>query len=140
MNAKEAKLTAQKRAEEIKKKHEAAERKSAEEHARKWREERANWFKNEIESITASIAEAVDKGKTDIEVWMNTSDEPEQAEEKAFRARFAYEPELKQVLKHFEDEDYKLKFAVKEKRNVDLSDLNPRDDWYTYETTLEISW
>ncbi len=140
MNAKEAKLTAQKRAEELKRKREAAERKSAEEHARKWREERANWLKYEIEGITDRIKGAVDKGKTDIEVWLATSDEPEQAKEKAFRARFAYEPELKQVLKHFEDEDYKLKFAVRKHENVDLSDLSPRDNWFTYETTLEISW
>lgn len=140
MDAKEAKLTAQKRAKEIEKKREEAERKSAEAHARKWREERANWLKNEIERITSDIAEAVDKGKTDCEVWMASSEERERAEEKAFRAGFAFEPELKRVLKHFEDEDYKLKFVVKEHENVDLSDLNPRDNWFTYETTLEISW
>jgi len=140
MNAKEAKIAAQKRATELKNARDAAEQKSAEEHARKWREERANWFKNELAWIEREIADAVDKGKAKTHVWLATSDDPERAQEKAFWERFAYKPELKKVLAHFRDLGYQLKFSVKEERHVDLSDLNPQDDSYTYETTLDISW
>jgi hypothetical protein len=140
MRAKEAKLAAQKRAEELKQQREEAENARAEKQAKEWREKRANWLKNEISGIEEDIAEAVDKGKSAIEVWMASEDKPELAEEKAFWERFAYKPELKKVIAHFKNLEYDLKFRVKKRENVDLSDLNPRDNWFTYETVLDISW
>jgi len=139
MNAKEAKVTAQKRATELKNAHDAAERKSAEAHAKKWRQAREDFLKNETVHIESAIAEAVDKGKAKTRVWLATSEKPENATEKAFWEGFAYKPELKKVLAHFKDLGYQLKFAVKEERHVDLSE-NPQDDSYTYETILEINW
>src|SRR5208282_4163488 len=140
MRAKEAKLTAQKRAAEITQQHEEAEQARAEKQAKEWRERRANWLKNEISGIEEEIAEAVDKGKSAIEVWLASEDKPELAEEKAFWERFTYKPELKKVIAHFKDLGYDLKFKVKRRENVDLSDLNPRDNWFTYETVLDVSW
>ena len=140
MNAKEAKLTAQKRAAELAKKREQAERKSAEEHAKKWREERANWYTNHISWIEESIAEAVNKGKNKANIWMATSDEPEKATEESFWQGFAFKPELKKVIAHYADLGYQAEFRVKKEEHVDLSDLNPRDNWFTYETVLEMSW
>src|SRR5271166_1332846 len=102
MRAKEAKLTAQKRAAEITQQHEEAEQARAEKQAKEWRERRANWLKNEI----SGIAEAVDKGKSAIEVWLASEDKPELAEEKAFWQRFTYKPELKKVIAHFKDLGY----------------------------------
>lgn len=140
MRAKEAKLAAQKRAAEITQQREEAEQARADKQAKEWREKRANWLKNEISGIEEDIAEAVDKGKSTIEVWMASEDKPELAEEKAFWERFAYKPELKKVIAYFKDLDYELKIVVKPHENVDLSDLNPRDNWFTYETTLKVSW
>jgi hypothetical protein len=140
MNAKEAKATATKRAEEIKKKREADERKAAEKHAQEWKDERENWYKNHLEWFAKNIADAVDKGKTETSVWLATSDEPEHAEEKAFWQYFAFKLELKKVIAHFEKLGYKLEFSVEKYENVDLSDLNPRDNWFTYKTKLDISW
>ena len=140
MNAKEAKLAAQKRADEIAKKREEEERKEGEAHAKKWREARENFLKNEMLHIESAIAEAVDKGKTKTHIWLASSEKPENATEKAFWERFAYKPELKKVLAHFKNLDYQLAFVVKTERHVDLSDLNPQEDSYTYETQLDISW
>ncbi len=140
MNAKEAKFAAQKKAIELKEKREAAERRRQEQASKEWREERANWFKNELEWIASLIAEAVDRGKTKTSIHLATSDEREQAEEKAFWDRFAFKPELAKVIAHFEGLDYKVKIVVKKKENIDLSDLSPRDNWFTYETVLEVSW
>lgn len=140
MNAKEAKLTATKRADEIEQKRIAAERKEAEDHAKKWRDQRANWLKNEIASIESRIVEAADKGQTKIHCWMATSDRREDAAEKNFLARFSYEPELKKVMTHFKKLGYTLAFRVEDYENVDLSDLNPRDNWTTYRTMLDVSW
>lgn len=140
MNAKEAKLTAQKRATELSKKREAEERSRQEQAAKKWRDERANWFKSELEWVENAVAEAVNKGKTKTHIWLATSDERETATEKAFWERFAFKPELKKVIAHFEDLGYQLEFGIKKEEHVDLGDVNPRDNWFTYETTLEISW
>jgi hypothetical protein len=140
MNAKEAKLAAQKKAAEIKKKKEDDERREAEQSAKKWKEARAEWFKSELAGIERHIADAVEKGETRTHVWLASSDEPERAAEKAFWERFAYKPELKKVISHFEDLGYQIAFGVKPHEHVDLSDLNPRDNYYTYETILEISW
>jgi hypothetical protein len=140
MNAKEAKATATKRAAELKTQREEAARKRDEAAADKWRRERAAWFEHELESIEEDIAEAVHKGKTKIDVWLATTEKPEQAEEKVFWTYFAYKPELKKVIKHFEQLGYELNFRVKKEEHYDLSDLNPRDNWFTYETILEVSW
>jgi DNA primase len=140
MNAKEAKLTAQKMAEELKNEREAAEQKSANEHAKKWRKERADWYTNHISWIEESIKEAIDKGKDKTNVWLSSSDEPEKAKEEVFWKRFAFEPELKKVIAHFEDLGYQIKFRVKTEEHVDLSDLSPRNNWFTYETLLDINW
>lgn len=140
MKAKEAKVAAQKRATELKNEREAAERKSANEHAEKWRKERADWYTNHISWIEESIADAVNKGKDKTNIWLATSDEPEKATEEAFWPRFAFKPELLRVIAHFEKLDYQVKFRVKKMENIDLSDLNPRDNWFTYETLLDISW
>jgi hypothetical protein len=140
MKAKEAKLAAQKKAEELKQKREEAERKKNEDAAKKWREERANWYTNHISWIEESIAEAVNKGKDKTNVWLSSSEKPENATEQAFWGRFAFKPELKKVIAHFEDLGYQIKFRVKTEEHVDLSDLSPRDNWFTYETLLDISW
>jgi|GEM_PF-7029756 hypothetical protein len=140
MNAKEAKLAAQKRATQLKDERDAAERKSQEEASEKWRKERADWYTDHISWIEQSIAEAIDKGKNKADIWLATSDEPEKATEQAFWGRFAFKPELKKVIAHFKDLDYQVAFRVKEERHIDLSDLSPRDDWFTYETLLDVSW
>jgi hypothetical protein len=140
MNAKEAKDAAQKKAAEIKQKREEAERLEAEQSAKKWKEARADWFKNECLWIEREIAAAVEKGKTKTHVWLATSEKPENAVEKVFWERFAYKPELRRVIAIYKDLGYELGFRVKEERHVDLSDLNPQEDSYTYETLLDISW
>jgi hypothetical protein len=140
MNAKEAKLAAQKRAAEIQKKKEDDERREAEQSAKKWKDARARWFKDECLWIERKIAAAVEKGETKTDVWLASSEKPENATEKAFWERFTYKPELKKVIAIFKDLGYQLEFSVNTKRHVDLSDLNPQEDSYTYETTLDISW
>lgn len=140
MNAKEAKLTAQKRASEIEKKRNAKEQKEAEDHAKKWKEQRENWFQSELACFERNIAEAVDHGKNKTSIWLDTHDKREWAEEDVFWKSFSYKPELKKVLKHFEELGYTLKYRIEDYRNVDLSDLSPRDDWYTYRSMMDISW
>ena len=140
MNAKEANRAAQKRATEIKAQQEAAELKRQQEVSEKWRKQRADFEKNEREGIAARIAEAVEKGQHSTSVWMVSNDEKERSGEDYFWQTTPYKSEWKRVLKHFEDEGYTLKVYVKERENVDLSDLNPRDNWITYETKLRISW
>jgi hypothetical protein len=140
MNAKEAKLTAQKRADEIKRQREEREQREAEAHAKEWREEKANWLKYEMENFAHCIKEAVDRGQTSTKVHVETHDKEEWAEEKTFWKNFAYRAELKKVIAHFEELGYTIEYKVKPYRNVDLSDLSPRDDWYTYQSILEISW
>ena len=140
MNAKEAKVVAQKRAAELKEQREAAERKEQEASSKKWRDARANWFKEEVAWIEQEIEAVVNLGKTKTTVWLASSDKRENATENAFLERFAYKPELKKVMSHFENLGYKLQFGIKDRENIDLSDLNPRDNWFTYETILEISW
>ena len=140
MNAKEAKLAAQKRADEIVKKREDDERKEGEAHAKKWREARENFLKNETAHIENTIVAAVDKGKTKAHIWLASSEKSENAQEKAFWERYAYEPELKKVMSHFKKLGYTLSIRVKTEEHVDLSDLNPGDNWFTYETLLDISW
>lgn len=140
MSAGEAKAASSKRAEELRQQRDEAEQKRAEAQAKKWRDQRADWYKSELESIEERIAEAIDKGKDSIEVWLATRDKREDAEEKSFWSGFAYKDELKKILAIFKKRGYKLKITVKPHENVDLSDLSPRDNWYTYESTLEISW
>jgi hypothetical protein len=140
MRAKEAKIAAQKRAQELKDQREAAEQKRARESAAKWKKERADWITNHIAWIEGDITEAVNKGKEKIRVNLYSHDKAEDAKPEAFLPRFAFRDELKKVIAHFEKLDYKVEFKVKTEENVDLSDLNPRDNWYTYETQLEISW
>jgi len=139
MNAKEAKLAAQKKATELKHIREAAEQKQAEAHAKKWRDERANWFTNHISWIEKAISDAVNLGENKTRIWLATSKTPEQAQEKVFWERFAFKPELKKVIAHFKGLDYELKFGIKKEHHIDLSEL-PQDSYDTYETQLEISW
>jgi hypothetical protein len=140
MNAKDAKAAAQKRATELKNEREAVERKEQEVQAEKWRKERAEWFTNHISWIEESIAEAVRKGQDKTDIWLATSDEWERATEKAFWERFAFKPELKKVIAHFKGLGYQIEFRVKKEEHIDLCDLSPRDNWFTYETLLDISW
>lgn len=140
MKAKEAKITADKRAKELKAQREENERQRSAASAAKWKKEREDWLKDEIAWIDDKIAEKVKKGQTRVDVHLATFDKPEWAEEKAFRKGFAFEPELKKVIKHFKDEGYLIEFRVNKHENVDLSDLNPRDNWFTYETIMEVSW
>lgn len=140
MNAKQAKLTAQRRAAEINKEREEASRKKREEAAKKWSEERANWQRNQLSYIEESIKAAANKGQTKTSIWLASSEKRERAEEEVFWEGFAFATELKKVIAHFKKLGYQLKFGVKTRENVDLSDLNPRDNWFTYETVLEISW
>jgi len=97
-------------------------------------------FKEEVAWIEQEIEAVVNLGKTKTTVWLASSDKRENATENAFLERFAYKPELKKVMSHFENLGYKLQFGIKDRENIDLSDLNPRDNWFTYETILEISW
>jgi hypothetical protein len=138
MNAKEAKLTAQKRAEQIKKEREERERQEAEAHAKEWRDKKANWLKYEMENFGHRIKEAVNKGQASTNIHIDTHEKEEWAEEKTFWKNFAYRAELKKVIAHYEGLGYSIVYKVKPYRNVDLSDL--RDDWYTYQSILEISW
>ena len=140
MRAKEAKIAAQKRAQELKDQREAAKQKRAEESAKKWKQERADWITNHLAWIERDIAEAVNVGKEKIHVSLYSHDKPEDAKPEAFLPRFAFRDELKKVIAHFKKRDYKVEFKVKTEKHVDLSDLNPHDNWYTYETQLEISW
>jgi hypothetical protein len=140
MNAKEAKFAAQKRATELKNERDAAERKRQAKASEKWRNERANWLRDHISWIEESIAEAVRKGEDKASIWLASSNEPKKAEEGDFLARFAFKPELYKVIAHFKDLDYQVKFGVKREEHIDLSDLNPRDNWFTYRTELKISW
>lgn len=140
MNAKEAKLAAEKKATQLKKQREDAERREADAHAKKWQEERANFLKGEIAHIEYLIAEAVGKGQTKTSTRQTSHEEEERSGEKWFWQTTPFKPEMKKVIAHFEALGYELKFNVKRERHFDLSDLNPRDDWYTYDTILEISW
>jgi len=140
MNAKEARATATKRATEIENARQEKERREAEASAQKWREEKANWEKNQIRWITERIAEAVSKGQHSTSFQMEANDDEERSGEKWFWQVTPYKAEMKRVMKHFEDLGYTLEFYVKNRENVDLSDLNPRDNWITYETRLKVSW
>jgi hypothetical protein len=55
MRAKEAKIAAQNRAVEIKNERDEADRKAAEADAKKWRERRVDWLKNEMPHVEESI-------------------------------------------------------------------------------------
>lgn len=140
MNAKEAKATAKKNAEAIKKAREVKERRAANESARKWKEERANFLKNRIAWITSDIQEAGSRGKTKTTNRLESHEEAERSGEKWFWETTPFKAEWKKVFSHFTDLGYELKIVVKRERHYDLSDLNPRDDWYTSDTILEISW
>jgi hypothetical protein len=140
MNAKEAKTTATKRAEELKKQREEAEQRRQEKAAKEWKEERANFLKNRIAWLESDIKEAVDKGKTKITMQLESHEEAERSGEKWFWQVTPFKPEWKKIFAHFEDLGYELKITVKRERHYDLSDLNPRDDWYTSDTILEVSW
>jgi hypothetical protein len=100
----------------------------------------ANWEKNHLSWITDQITEAVNKGQHSTSFQMEANDDRERCGEEWFWKVTPYKAEMKRVMKHFEDLGYKLEFYVKNRENVDLSDLNPRDNWITYETRLRISW
>jgi hypothetical protein len=140
MKALEAKLVAQKRAKEIEEERAVAEARRQKAAAQEWQSQRAAWLKNHIAWIEQLIADAVYAGKEQTDAWLASFEKREHAEQKVFRASFAFEPELKKVIAHFTKLGYKLKFEVKAQENVDFGDVNPRDSWTTYQTILEISW
>ena len=140
MNAKEAKAVAQRRAIEIKQQREEREQREAEARAKEWREKKASWLKYEMKSFAEYIKEAVNKGKTSTTIHLETHDKKEWAEEETFFRNFAYKNELKKVIAHYEGLGYIIEYKAEPYRNVDLSDLNPRDDWYIYRSVLKVSW